>query len=106
MSLPVLFRLDTRGPHAGEITAVFPTLPASPGCLTCYAHIGQHSSCSLEWLGGRGQRAAKPVKYASLLAELHTIGYTNLKVCRRITTLHRRQLAATLHGIRQRAEAQ
>ena len=38
MTTPVIFRKDSYG-----VTAVFPTLPAGRGEMTCYAHIGQHS---------------------------------------------------------------
>jgi hypothetical protein len=78
MATPVLFRADRHGPHKGEVTAVFPTIPGSPGVMTCYAHIGQHSSCSLAW--HRTTRAATPAEYTSLKRELESIGYSDLKV--------------------------
>lgn len=71
-NVPVLFRADRSGDHKGEVTAVFPTLPADrwPN-MTCYAHIGQHSACSPDWL--RTTRPTKPDEYAGLLAELRSI---------------------------------
>lgn len=35
--LPVVYRFIQN-----EVLAVFPTVPARPGRLACYAHIGQH----------------------------------------------------------------
>ena len=69
--LPVLFRTDTRG-FVGAVTAILPTLPANPGMHVCYAHLGQHSECSREWLYGVTRRAL-PAEYADLLAELRDI---------------------------------
>jgi len=64
-------------------------LPGSPCCMTCYAHIGQHASCSYEWYWTT--RPAKPDEYADLLAELQGI-YDDLVVCRRITSKMRDEL--------------
>ena len=64
--LPVVFRFDR-----GEVTAVFPTLPANPGFMVCYAHIGQHSECSRDWY--YTTRPATEAERASLLAELRQI---------------------------------
>lgn len=68
--LPVLFRAAKA--HNPEITAVFPTLEAGPGEMTCYAHIGQHGACALEWYYMH-TRPAKPHEYAPLLRELRGI---------------------------------
>ena len=72
-SLPVIFRAERAGHFKGHVTAVFPTLPGTydPYTATCYAHIGQHGSCS--WLWYATTRAAKPEEYADLLAELRRI---------------------------------
>jgi hypothetical protein len=49
--LEVCFRKDKRGKFKGDITAVFPNDVCDPkGNVTCYAYIGQHSGCSLEWV--------------------------------------------------------
>ena len=83
MVTPVLFRAEQSGQFKGDVTAVFPTLPGSPGCMTCYAHVGQHSSCAMAWYNTT--RPAKAVEYASLLTELQSRGYDDLKICTRIT---------------------
>lgn len=67
--IPVVFRKD-RGKNP-EITAVFPTLTERPGMMTCYAHVGQHGTCSLQWYWST--RRATPEEYADLLAELRDI---------------------------------
>ena len=86
--IPVIFRADRR--KHPDITAVFPTEPAStlhPDLMVCYAHVGQHGSCSLEWY--MHTRPAKPEEYAALKAELENqVGY-KLRVCQRITAGHR-----------------
>lgn len=79
---PVLFRIDKHGAFKGELTAVFPTLPGSPGLMSCYAHLGQHSSCGRGWLAST--RPAKPAEYADLQRELVRAGYDDLKVYARI----------------------
>lgn len=67
-TLPVLFRWSE-----GEVTAVFPTELGGNHYMdmTCYAHIGQHSSCSMEWY--RATRPAKPEEYDELFRELRQI---------------------------------
>jgi hypothetical protein len=80
MQTPVIFRKDTYG-----VTAVFPTIPGSVGAtdsMECYAHIGQHSYCSLEWY--RTTAPATPAESAALRKELAAIGY-DLDVRRKIT---------------------
>lgn len=69
--LPIIFRAQRSGPFKGDVTAVFPTAAAGPGQMTCYAHIGQHSGCTLDWY--YATRPAAPAEYASLLAELRGI---------------------------------
>lgn len=69
--IPVLFRAERSGQFKNELTAVFPTLPANPGMMVCYAHIGQHTEGSVGWYNGT--RAAKPSEYESLLRELRGI---------------------------------
>ncbi len=97
-SLPVIFRRD-RGKH-GEVTAVFPTLPYSALGLnwTCYAHMGRHGSCGIDWL--RRTRPATPEEYAPLLRELQGIyergGDTRLEPCRKMTPAHRKTFNATV----------
>lgn len=88
--VPVLFRRDRR--KDGEVTAVFPTIPGSPGHMTCYAHIGQHGSCSAGWLATT--RPATEAEYASLRRELESAPYGyRLRVVKRITQAMRRERA-------------
>lgn len=86
---PVLFRIDTRpkaydGPD-DEPIAVFPTIPGSPGMMTCYARVGQHGSAAYAWLADRTHRPATPKEYAPLLRELRRVGYRALKIYRRMS---------------------
>lgn len=80
--IPVLFRWE--GGRNGNAVAIFPTEPASPGYMTCYAHVGQHSSCSRAYV--RGTRPASPEEYASLKRELEAAPYGyKLDIRQRIT---------------------
>jgi len=90
-STPVVFRVEKRGPFRDEITAVFPTLPADAhrNNMICYAHIGQHGSCSWGWYCKT--RAARSEEYADLLRELESIGYRVDVKCR-ISAAMRAQL--------------
>lgn len=58
----VLFRADRCGKNP-EVCAVFP-LEAwdNRSNFTCYAHVGQHGSCSREWV--RGTRPATQAEEA------------------------------------------
>jgi hypothetical protein len=62
----VIFRAD----KDGEITAIFPALAGTNDTwtCTCYAHLGQHSYASLDYI--RATRPATPEQFAPLLAEL------------------------------------
>lgn len=63
----------------GEILAVFPEEIADGQFnMLCYAHIGQHSSCSKEYL--RGKKLASPEQYNDLHAELIRQGYDDLQI--------------------------
>ncbi len=85
MRVPVLFRVDARGDFKGSVTAVFPTLPGSPGCMTCYARVGQHSSCSLGWVMA-STRPATPEEFAALKRELESAPFHyRLRVVKRIS---------------------
>jgi len=91
--IPVLFRAERSGPHEGEVTAVFPTVPSDHmGAFTVYDHIGQHGSGDWGWYNQT--RPATPAEYASLLRELRGIyeralapedAVYRLKVVHRIT---------------------
>lgn len=60
----------------GEILAIFPEDyyfdDSGNKLLTCYAHQGQHSVCSVDLLKCRN---AKPEQYLKLKEELISIGY-------------------------------
>ncbi len=78
----VKFRKDAT---TSEIFAVFPQLKYNKylygnDVLTCYAHLGQHSSCNKEWVKGE-TKPAKESEYLPLKSELEQIGY-NLKICK------------------------
>jgi len=75
----VIFRRDTDG---GEIVAFFPDIPANSGYATCYTPVGQHSSYSRSYFLDNTQPAT-PIEYAGLEAELRSIGYNDLKICKR-----------------------
>lgn len=64
---PVIFRKD----KTGELTAFLPALPASPGMVVCYAHVGQHSEASEEYM--RECKGVGEDEYSELLAELRSI---------------------------------
>ena len=71
---PVMFRMGKRRGES-EVTAVFPTLPGDTRGLmmVCYAHVGQHSACSTEWLATT--RQATVAEYADLKRELESAPY-------------------------------
>ena len=95
--VPVLFRVEHLIRYGSpEVVAVFPTIPSNNrGGMTCYAHVGQHSSCSGAWLVDT--RPARPEEYADLKAELEAPPYRYvLKVYQRHTKAHREALAAVL----------
>jgi hypothetical protein len=58
------------------VTAVFTDSlgEEGPGAYTVYAHMGQHSTGSPEWIAER-TRPATPEEYADLLSELTGVGY-------------------------------
>lgn len=95
---PVLFRIDRSGERR-EVTAVFPAEPGrfSAGRFyTCYAHLGQHGSCSHDWYVTR-TRPATPSEYADLKRELESAPYGyRLQVCQRMTAAHRAAFSATV----------
>jgi hypothetical protein len=58
--------------RTGEVTALLPDVPEHHSFMTCYAHVGQHSSCDTRWVREE-TRAATPEEYAPLLRELEQI---------------------------------
>jgi hypothetical protein len=63
----------------GSLMAYFPEdkFNNTPGLFTCYAHIGQHSACHIDY--ANECRPATPAEYKELKAELESIGY-NLQI--------------------------
>ena len=87
MKANVMFRAEKSGDFRGEISAVLSELDAPTfdvrGEATCYAHAGQHSSCSVSWFFRT--RAAKPHEYAALQRELESLGYVLTVRKKRVT---------------------
>ncbi|SIH22760.1 Uncharacterised protein [Mycobacteroides abscessus subsp. abscessus] len=68
----VLFRTAL---DEGDVTAIFDNTDEYPN-LQCYAHLGQHSTATIEWVEDEElTRASTRDEYAPLLAELGRIGY-------------------------------
>ena len=99
---PVLFRVH-RAPkkYGGEVTAVFPCEPWDTlgQYMTCYAHIGQHSSCDFSWY--QKTRPATETEYSDLKRELEgpPYGY-RLKVYQRMQPAHREKLRKAARALR------
>ena len=55
-----------------EVTAVFVD-EKNTQLPDCYAHVGQHSICSIDWV--KEQKPATKKQYEPLLKELQSIGY-------------------------------
>ena len=55
-----------------EVLAIFPDQRLFSGAISCYAHVGQHGSCSYSFL--KRTKATKE-QYTPLLKELQSIGY-------------------------------
>lgn len=73
-------RTFVKSPEEGEICAVFVNefWDRSKTKLTSYMHIGQHAGCSPDIL--KNWPLATEQEYRSLLEELNTIGYENIKI--------------------------
>ncbi|MEO1208422.1 MAG: hypothetical protein AAFX78_02670 [Cyanobacteria bacterium J06638_20] len=68
----VIFRAD----EDGDAIAFFPELPWNlAGDMTCYQHIGQHGSASLEYYRERTFPLRLIEKKVQLRAELESLGY-------------------------------
>jgi antitoxin component YwqK of YwqJK toxin-antitoxin module len=75
----VIFRKDKK---ANEIMAFFPET-MQHGMLDCYAHIGQHSTADIQYYWST--KPAGETEYKKLHQELISIGYDDLKICKKIT---------------------
>jgi hypothetical protein len=62
-----------------DLFAFFPEekYNSTPGLYTCYAHVGQHSACHIDYI--EECKKATPKQYKDLKEELINIGY-NLKI--------------------------
>lgn len=85
MATLVKFRKFKDGKFHGDITAVFPQLKYNKllygnSMFTGYAHIGQHTAVSIEWVN-KDSVPANESEYLALKQELESIGY-NLKICK------------------------
>jgi hypothetical protein len=85
MATLVKFRKWTKNRYEGDITAVFPQLKYNKrlygnNSLQGYAHIGQHTEVSKDWVKTETE-AATPQEYEPLKKELEQIGYV-LKICK------------------------
>ena len=80
--LPVVFRTFREG---GDVFALFPTVlgTSDPYTCTCYQHVGQHGAAD-PWGCVRASRPATKKEATTLLRELRSLGYDNLKVLARI----------------------
>ena len=62
-----------------EITSVFPYEVGTnnPDTMMCYAHIGQHGTCSEEWVKEslKENEIVSKEEYSDLFKELYSIGY-------------------------------
>lgn len=87
---PVIYRIED---EHNSVVAIFPTEPASRVQLylaTCYAHIGQHSSCDWTWMIKRTRppRSDEEPLVERLAQELRSIGYADLQRVQRWTAAH------------------
>ena len=75
----VCFLVNESDKEAGkEIFAFFPFLKESPGFYLSYAHLGQHSECSIAY--ALESREASLNEAESLFSELVSIGYNDLEI--------------------------
>ncbi len=93
-TLPIIFRRQRTGDFKGEVTAVFPTLAWDyfGRELTAWDAVGGHCGASFEWYFSTA--AAAPDEYSAMLAQLRTIyAPAQLRICKRMSSLHRREYA-------------
>lgn len=87
MMIPVCFRTDRRG-RTPQVTAVFLDTKLNPvnrveSERECYAHVGQHGQCSIDWILNK-TRPSTAEELHALLLELLGI-YDSLLVHHRFT---------------------
>lgn len=79
----VIFRVDKED---NQVIAVFPELAGTNSYwqnCACYTHVGQHSSCHVDY-ARLFTRPAKPSEFKALQEELEFLGY-NLQIVKRFT---------------------
>lgn len=93
---PVIFRKFKEG----DVIAILPTLLGDYDLATClsYMHVGQHGACEPDGLV-QITTLARPEEYASLLKELEGIGYSDLKVYKRLQYKWREERERELRNI-------
>ena len=77
----ITFRVDTCKDFKGTVFALFPHECSHRYFVTCYQHVGQHSSADYK-ASINSSKPATPKEYADLKAELESVGY-NIKVVKR-----------------------
>jgi hypothetical protein len=85
--IKVIFRVHNVKGEEPEVIAFFPELSGNSdygNTCACYAHVGQHSSASIEYYQDC-TRPATPDEYADLLKELQGIYEGQLKPASRMT---------------------
>lgn len=71
----IVFRVDKTKGFKGTVFALFPhEVSTLDGLVTCYQHVGQHSSAEYAYCISRS-RPATPEEYKDLKEELESIGY-------------------------------
>lgn len=71
----MVFRVDTSKDWKGTVFALFPhEVSTLDGCVTCYQHIGQHSSADYRHCISKS-RPATAEEMADLKKELEGLGY-------------------------------
>lgn len=79
MKTDVIFRIWP----SGEIEALLPEMPALPGNIGCYAHIGQHAEASYPGIIWQ-TRPATPEEYQELKNEMENLVGYDLNVKKRV----------------------
>lgn len=77
-------KVTFRKVYDGEIIAVFGRVWSRHGYdLMCYAHVGQHGPIDYEFYRDC-TKPATPAEYSALLEELKGVGYTDLRIVKRL----------------------
>lgn len=74
----VEFLLEKEEHFTNQVFAYFPEEVEGEKVRLCYAHIGQHSVCHIDY--AKQCKKARPYQYRELLMELKSIGYNLLVI--------------------------